>query len=388
MGVPRFCRNPACINATDRPVSGWLVRNGTYPTKAHGRVQRYRCTACGGGLSSQTESIHYYSKRRLDLKSIYSRVRAGSSLRDIGRELGCSRTAVAHAVLRLGRQAMAAHMALLAGFGAAHRVCFDGLVSALCSRDTPTQITALGDAATELVLAMTHCVSERGGTRTAKQIRRLRQRRAVWRPRRGALSESIALLVNELPRFTTACASLHIDTDEHPLYARLIGRDLAMRWFDSHHMLVHTQTPSVAPRTVANPLFLMNYLDRMIRHRLKEHTRESIALGRNATMQMHRMWLFAWDHNALQPHRVAGPDQRSRAERAGLPTKLISRLKRQFATTRIAVHRLPAPESMRRVWMAELDTPVVRWRVGQKHTGPHIPAFARRDLLLVHPHGP
>jgi len=77
---------------------------------AHGDVQRYKCKRCGCGASAQTESMFYFSKRRLDLQRIYSRLRGGSSMRDIGREFGCSRTAIANAVLRLGRQSMAAHI--------------------------------------------------------------------------------------------------------------------------------------------------------------------------------------------------------------------------------------------------------------------------------------
>ncbi|MFW5849130.1 MAG: hypothetical protein ACOCXN_05095, partial [Spirochaetota bacterium] len=64
--------------------------------------QRFVCKHCGKGMGMQTESMHYYAKRRLDLADILSRVHGGSSLRDIGRELGCSRMAIANAVVRLG----------------------------------------------------------------------------------------------------------------------------------------------------------------------------------------------------------------------------------------------------------------------------------------------
>ncbi len=38
----------------------------------------------------------------------------------------------------------------------------------------------------------------------------------------------------------------------------------------------HRMTPSTAPRTMLNPLFPVNYVDRLIRHRLRQHTREVI----------------------------------------------------------------------------------------------------------------
>ena len=384
MGRPRVCSNLCCRYAR-RAAPGWLVRDGTYLTCAHGRVQRYRCRGCGARLSGQTESVHYYAKRRLDLRLIFTRLRGGSSMRDIARSIGCSPKAVGAAVLRLGRQAMAAHLALFTGVEHSGRLCFDGLLSAVGSRDYPSQITTLGDRESELLLAMTHCVTERGGRRTAAQQRRISRRRTQWQAKSGGLSESIALLVSELPRFAPS-HRLSVDTDEHPLYRRALGADRAIGWYRRAGLFEHRSTPGSAPRTVDNPLFLMNYLDRMIRHRVKEHTRESIAIARNATMQMHRMWVFAWDHNAVQPRRVAGADARSRAEVALGGGAAVRRVARSFFTRRIAVLS-PVPESMRLVWEAQLQTPPVRWRVAQRGTSVRVAQYARKDLARSYLHG-
>jgi hypothetical protein len=318
------------------------VKAGTYFTLAHGRVQRYVCKGCGKWIGDQSESMHYYAKRRLDLREIFVRVRGGASLRDIGRELGCSRTAVANAVVRLGRQAMASHVELLSALELPADFAFDGLVSAVGSRDYASQIHTLMDRSVELVLAMTHAVSERGGVRTKAQQRRIKARRSIWRPAEGALAGSIALLVHELPRFAgTRPISIH--TDEHPLYAAVIEADLAMRWHAEQGRLEVKRTSSTLARTVANPLFAVNYVDRMIRHRMKEHTRESIALGRNATMQMLRMWLFAWDHNVRQPFRVRSLGSRPRAMESGASEVVVGRLTREFFSRRRSVRRRRVP---------------------------------------------
>ena len=107
MARPRLCSNLGCRYAC-RSGPGWLVRDGTYLTAAHGRVQRYRCRCCRRRLSSQSESIHYYAKRRVNLPRVFARVRGGSSLRDIARSEGLSPDTIGNAVLRLARQAMAA----------------------------------------------------------------------------------------------------------------------------------------------------------------------------------------------------------------------------------------------------------------------------------------
>ena len=306
-------------------------------------------------------------------------------MRDIARFEHCSPQAIANAVLRLGRQSMAAHLHLVTGLEHSGRLCFDGLVSAVASRDYPAQITTLADTRSELLLAMTHAVTERGGRRTASQSARIVGRRAVWRPAAGGLTGSIALLSHELPRFAGA-TGLHLDTDEHPLYPSILGADRGIRWFDHAGLFTHRRTPGSLARTTDNPLFIVNYLDRMIRHRMKEHTRQSIAIARNATMQMHRMWIFAWDHNACQPRRVGHRRWVSRAQLAMGRSGDLDRLKRTFFTRRIAVPRT-MPESMRKVWLGDLGTPPVRWRVRQKGTQVRIAQYAKRDLKASELHG-
>jgi transposase-like protein len=382
MPRPRFCRNPACEHSRRQPPGGWCSRAGFYDTIAHGRVQRYRCRRCGRLASDQTESMHYYAKRQLRLREIQSRLRGGSSMRDIGREMGCSRTAVANAAVRLGRQAMASHARLLCGHELSGSLCFDGLVSAVTSRDYPSQITTLGDSKLELVLAMTHCVTERGGTRTDSQRKRIERKRAVWKPAERALTSSITLLVNELTRFAGP-SPLRIDVDEHPIYEQVIAADLALDWYRKAKLLSVERTSGEAPRTVSNPLFFVNYIDRMIRHRMKEHTRKSIALGRNSTMQMHRMWIFAWDHNTRQPARVRRVGDPSRAEQAGVSAAALRSVQHEFYTRRMSLRGIPFRESMRQVWLGQLDSPPVRWKKRQKSHGPRIPEYARLDLRFA-----
>lgn len=164
MPRPRHCHNRSCPYALNPPAN-WCSRAGTYHTLAHGSVQRYRCKSCHATWSSQTESMHYFAKRRLALPQILSRIRGGSSARDIARELGCSRTAIANAIVRLGRQAMATHLVLLSHLTPRSSVVFDGLISAVTGRDYPSQITTLVDGSSEMLLAMTHHVGERGGRR-------------------------------------------------------------------------------------------------------------------------------------------------------------------------------------------------------------------------------
>jgi len=384
MARPTHCRNRQCRYYL-RGTRGWITRDGYYHTTCSGSVQRYRCRGCGRRLSEQTESIHYFAKRRLNLRRIFTRVRGGSSLRDIARSEGCSPDAIGYAVLRLARQAMAAQMSLLVGDGSCTRLVFDGLISCCTSGDYPVELQTLVDGSTELLLVITHALTRRRGTRTAAQRRRIAEKLSLFAPRRGAVRESISLLVGELARFIGTSHTI-IDTDYHPIYRAVLRADPALAHFAAGGLITHRRTRSTAHRGTENPLFPVNLVDRLVRHRMKEHTRETIAIARNATMQMHRMWIFAYDHNFCQPHRVASGSPASRGEHYGVDASRLSAIRRSFFTTRIDLSGAMVSESIRRVWSGELESPPVRWRVGQSGGGPRIPAYAMADLNRGHLH--
>ncbi|MFW5848690.1 MAG: hypothetical protein ACOCXN_02860 [Spirochaetota bacterium] len=76
--------------------------------------------------------------------------------------------------------------------------------------------------------------------------------------------------------------------------------DAALGWYREAEMLKIEQTPSTSPRTIGSPLFPVNYLDRMIRHRVKEHPRESIRRVRRSQLQTPPV---RW----RKPQKVSGP---------------------------------------------------------------------------------
>lgn len=382
MPIPHFCPNPSCRNHTDPPHQ-WRIRYGSYTTSAHGDVQRYQCRACGSTMSDQTESLHYFAKRRLPLKAVTDTFCSGASLREIARRYHVSPMAVQNGLLRIGRQAMAAQLHLLASMNERSHLVFDGLRSCVTSQDYPCDITTVVDAAGETILTMTHSVFTRGGRKTRKQERRTRLKYRVWRPEPGSVSRDISLLVNELwdylrPKGTRGVL---IDTDEHPLYLPALKRNPVARHFATAGLLTHRRTPGSAPRTIQNPLFPVNYVDRLVRHRVKEHMRETIALGRNSTMQMHRAWIFAWDHNVRREYRVRRPNEGAHAVQGTIDRASTDLLCREFFRRRLRIRGLQVPESIRRVWLGELPTPPVRWRgTGQHGTNIRIPRYAEREL--------
>lgn len=385
MPVPRFCSNPRCANSRS-PEPRWRQRYGSYRSAAHGRVQRYRCRRCGRTVSTQSESMHYFAKRRLALRGLWQAFLCGASLRELSRLASVSPQAMQGVILRLGRQAMAAQAVLLTAVCARRRVVLDGLRSVVSSADYPCELTTVVEPQGETILSVGHSITRRGGTLTAAQRRRCAQKYARWRPARGSMREAISSLYGEIWDYLRppAGAPAVIDTDELSLYHAVLAADRIFAHFRRGGLIAHRRTPATAPRTVENRLFAVNYVDRLLRHRVREHTRESIAIGRHAVMQMHRMWIFAWDHNAKRPWRVRRPREGVHAARDAVPAELTAGLGRQFFSRRIRLAGTRPPESIRRVWAAELATPPHRWRAGQAGTTVVPPAYALRDLAAAY----
>jgi len=381
MPVPRFCPQPQCPNH-HQPSGRWRVRFGHYLTRAHGLVQRYRCCGCGHTLSDQTPSLHYYAKRRVPLSAVWLSLLGGSSLREIGLRYRLSPTTVQNAILRLGRQAMAAHLLLLQRLAVQPQVVIDGLRSLLCSQDYPVELLSTVSSTGELILHIGHFITRRGGRCTEAQKQRMQLKYQCWAPAKGAVSQAIRLVLGPLWNHLQLAVGQksQLESDEHPLYRQFLDHDRTAVHLRQAQLLSHRQTPSTAPRTLANPLFPVNYIDRLLRHRLKEHTRQSISCGKNATLQMHRAWIFAHDHNCRRPHRVRHPRAGSHAQVAGVTAKLLSQLSQGFFSRRLRTYRVQVPLSIRLVWLAQLPTPPVRWKVGQKGTSVRVPDYARRDL--------
>lgn len=381
MPTPRFCTNPHCKHHY-RPEPGWRRRFGSYETHAHGVVQRYRCTHCGVTMSDQTESIHYFAKRRLPLRAIADTVLGGTSLRETARRYGVSVMAIQNAVLRLGRQAMAAQLILLSETQERVEVVIDGLRSFVTSQDYPCDITTTVDREGEVIFTLSHAIFRRGGRMRPAQARRMKRKNRVWQPKSGSVKRSIFLQMNELwdylrPR---SCSPATIDTDENPFYVSALRSNLGIRHFLLANLVKHIRTPSTAPRTVENRLFPVNYVDRLLRHRLKEHTRETIAFGRHSVMQMHRAWLFAWDHNFRREHRVRKPQAGVHATHGCILSTVTRRVTREFFERRIVPRGVTVPESIGQVWLGEVQTPPIRWKKGQKGSSVVISQYARRDL--------
>jgi hypothetical protein len=132
---------------------------------------------------------------------------------------------------------------------------------------------------------------------------------------------------------------------------------------------VHRTVSSRAARTVDNPLFPVNYLDREIRKDLHEHARETTCFGRNVNRQMERSALYCYWHNFRKLHRARG-DVRSHAEVSGQDLGLIARLSPSIWQKRAWLSDLALTEAERETWLRLRRTPL-------KNEPDYLPKYAR-----------
>ncbi|HET7838535.1 MAG TPA: hypothetical protein VFL04_02160, partial [Rectinemataceae bacterium] len=194
----------------------------------------------------------------------------------------------------------------------------DGFEGFCVSQFFPNHITLLVGSASQFVYASDHATLRRKGRMTDRQKARRAQLDRAYRPDSRALELSFARTADEgLRVLSDGCRpTLRLWTDEHPAYPRAIRGSPCLAALLDLGRLRHLTVPSRAPRTRANPLFPVNYLDRELRKDLREHVRETVCFGRNVNRQMERLSVYLWWHNFIKPHRAReGP--RSHAEAAG-----------------------------------------------------------------------
>ena len=357
-----FCSNKKCPNHSHAPPPRWFIRYGTYRTSAFGTVLRYRCRACGRTFSSQTFSIDYFAKRRISYHRLFRLLVSCTSIRDLSRIFACSTGTIANKTTRLSRQIMVLHGSLFSRSIAADDFVIDGFENFTVSQYFPNSISLLAGKTTQFLYDLSYVTLRRKGrmTETQKKIRSLLETR--WKPPSALQLENSfrslldTMLVRNEKRFP-----LVLHTDEHLTYLRVITRSPYYRELSKAGFLQHMRTSSRKARTVHNPLFSANYLDRELRKQLKECVRETLCFGRNVNNAMERMVIYRGYHNYVKPFRQKAASL-THAEAAGIGRKAICReIKRWFSHR--AFYSLQENNLLpndRSLWFRSLETPLKR----------------------------
>lgn len=373
MDSPPFCPNSLCENHFHLNSPSWWSTFGFYMTKTFGLVTRFRCKSCHRTFSTQSFSIDYYAKKLVDYRDLLQRHSTSESVRGIGRALSCSSGTVTNRIDRLSRQALALHARLRPLATAYESITMDGFVSFDVSQFFPNEITLSITAASRFILDLSHATRRRSGTMSKVQRKRTEEIYPLVSFERGGITRTCREVLDSAlsERPPSRNRPLVIITDEKKEYAQVLHRSIPWREQDGDHRVVHLRVNSKLPRTVQNPLFPSNYLDREIRKDQANHHRESTCFSRNVSNAMSRLVCYLVEHNYLKRYLIKAPvgDGRVHGEVAGIPRELIDRSLEEMFTRRAFLSLTRLPVNLERIWKKLYVTPL-------KAKADYLPAFA------------
>ncbi len=360
--IPPFCPWKGCsehhLPSLKHPYQAYLPW-GSYPTKAFGRVPRFRCSSCGRTFSVQSFSLDYYAKRVVDYQDISQRLSSCESLRAIGRNLGLSCDSVSNRISRASRQAIAAESRLASSRHPDEDLAADGFESFCVSQFFPNNIHLLVGQASQFVYASNHVTLRRKGRMTKAQKRRRSELDGRFRPTPRGIEKGFSRIATEALRLLSDSSreSLVLWTDEKLEYIRALEGRPVFASLEAAGRFRHRRVSSRAARTRANPLYPVNYFDRELRKDLHEHVRETVCFGRNVNQQNERLVLYLFGHNYQKPFRIAG-ELRSHAEVAGYDADAIGAELELIWTRRAFLSLTDLTEDQREGWLRLRRTPL------------------------------
>lgn len=359
--IPPFCANPACRHHNHGPSDPYTdyLSWGTYSTKTFGVVPRFRCTSCGTTFSHQTFRVDYWLKRVYDYDDLTERLASCSSIRAIGRAYRVAGKSIQNRIGRGARQALALESRQSSLRHPQENLAADGFESFCVSQYFPNNIQLLVGQESQFVYEADYAALRRKGRMREDQRRRREELERRFLPEPRAIERSFGRIAMASLSVLSdgGLASLTLWTDEKGEYKRALGGSSISAALEDEGRLVHRTVSSRAARTVMNPLFPVNYLDRELRKDLHEHARETSCFGRNVNSQMERLTLYLYYHNYVKRHRTRG-DPRPHAALAGYAMEEIEAEGGRLWEERAWLTRTELTESGMETWLRKRRTPL------------------------------
>jgi hypothetical protein len=353
---PPFCPNPDC--AFHLPHHAWRAQKDGFFLRTSDRVhvQRFRCPHCGRRFSAQTFSTTYWLRYRRLLAPIAHLVCEGPALRQIARLLGISYNTVARHVARAGRHGLLFHHRLRQGHRLEEPLVVDGFESFEYSQYFPFHTNLAVGAKSWALYHFTDSPLRRKGTLTADQRRRREELEGqLGRPDPKAIELAMtALLRTLLPAVKGEVLELH--SDDHPAYARALGR--LTRHSRRRPHIRHRVTSARQRRTPSNPLHPVNLADLLLRHGNANHRRETIAFSKRRQASHERTAIFMVWRNCIKKRRekVSWPAETA-AMRAGWAKAPWTW--RRVLGRRLFPSQIELPEEWKVIYRGALRTPAL-----------------------------
>lgn len=363
MFIPPHCPNPECRHSHQPESPAWYRKITPYDTLTFGSVPRFLCKSCRKSFSSQTFSIDYYAKKKLNHWDIYKQINSGSGLRNVARNLRVSPRTIRNRITRMARNAILIHEQILHELPHSEDFVADGFESFCVSQYFPDNYNLLVGKDSQFVYQCDHVTLRRKGRMRPDQKRRREELERKFRANPKGIEKSFQGVMESLEKRTAGRELLILYTDEKKDYERALWSSESCEERLYNGSWRHHQVNSKEGRNTMNPLFGVNYIDRELRKDMASHARESVQFGRNVNEAMLRMSLYLFDHNYLKPYRVAQREKKllRHAEVAGLDRDRLDKMISGFFTRRYFWKsdfplEGPGRKSLDRKWVTPLKT--------------------------------
>ncbi|MCX7787175.1 MAG: hypothetical protein N2442_05725 [Spirochaetes bacterium] len=367
MFSPAFCPNPSCVYHSlptlenpHRTVP--FVRIGFYHTLVVGNVPRYRCKACGKTFGVRTFQLDYYAKRSLPYQSLHQAFYSGQNLSSIARLLHCSPASIQNRLDRLSRNAILLHQLCLRTHQIQEDLTADGYERFDRNQFFPNNINLTVGKDSQFIYGISHATLRRKGTMRPEQKAKRKTLESQWKPPRGTLSASFAFLLQDLSSFWNPSfdSPLTLYTDEHPVYPIALRKVPFLKHALSQKHLSHTRISSKLPRTVQNPLFPSNYMDRELTKDIAAYHRESVCFVRNVNNGLSRLLCYLLYHNYQKPYRIhwGALHFPSHAQVAGIPSTRFKKKLERVYDERFFLTQNPLTPLWEALWFRRYKTPL------------------------------
>jgi transposase-like protein len=289
--TPPFCPNPHCRFHHHQPDPWPIQKFGSFRRKHPPHtVPRFRCRHCRRTFSSQTFCATYWLKRPDLLPKVFKHTVAGAANRQLARALGCSPSTVDRLIGRLGRHCLLFHRQLMTRASPFRDIAIDGLVTFERSQYFPFEHVVAVDRNSGFFIHFTDAALRRSGTMTDHQRRRreaLEKRHG--RPDPKAVEKATRALLEVALQ---GAIRAQVWSDRHQAYPRAIRR-ISVE-------IDHRRIDSRIKRDRHNALFEINLLDLLLRHCLKNHTRETIAFSKRRQESAYRLAILLVWRNCIK----------------------------------------------------------------------------------------
>ncbi|NQT61062.1 MAG: hypothetical protein HQ557_19000 [Bacteroidetes bacterium] len=369
--LPPHCPNPHCtchwpktITTLNNLSYPWYIRDGVYSTALQGTIQRYRCKLCNQKFSQQTFRLSYYAKRSVDYTVLEQELCSCTNIRATSRKLHYSRSTITLSHLKMSRQTLAAEVAVRQNhtLGSTTMV-IDGFESFVGSQYHPNNINLRVASDSRYIASFNYAQLNRKGRMTDIQKKRALPLTQEYRLPTGHLQQKIWLLISSHRTNTlrTICSDEKLEYRE-PIAG--LGTSV-----------IHRQISSKAHRTVQNPLFAVNQIDKMFRKDLSEHVRETQCYARDANNQMERLQIYCGYYNYTKKFLVKDPVSRDdwhHSDEAGIPREVVDEARKGLYTQRRFISHIYDEMSFdeKLLWFRLIGTP-------GRRTAKYLPKYIR-----------